>query len=330
MPTYQKLIATSLTPDFREAAEIVEVEVPEPGPGELLVRNRWAGVNATDVNISAGRYSANPTLPLDLGAEAVGVVEAVGEGVEGWSKGQAVATMGVGGGYRELQTVKAKHAVPVPEASPEVLSMFVSGITASIALDVTGEMGSGETILVTAAAGGTGQYAVQLAKLAGNTVVGTCGSDEKADLLRDLGVDRAINYRDEDLKAALRESGPFDIVYESVGQRFFDLSLRNLALKGRLLVIGYVSEYVGGVEETTGPRVYAQILQKSASIRAFFLPHFAEHYAAHVGKLVGLMQRGSLRVEVDERPFEGVGSVVDAVEHLHSGQSRGKVVVRMS
>lgn len=330
MPTYQKLIATTLTPDFREAAELVEEDVPEPGPGELLVRNRWAGVNATDVNISAGRYSADPQLPMDLGAEAVGVVEAVGEGVEGWQVGQPVATMGLGGGYREVQTVRAKHAVPVPEASPDVLSILVSGLTASIALDVVGEMGSGETVLVTAAAGGTGQYAVQLAKLAGNTVVGTCGSDEKADLVRDLGADRAVNYRDADLQAALKEAGPFDVVYESVGRRFFDLALRNLALKGRLLVIGYVSEYVDGLEEATGPRVYAQILQKSASVRAFFLPHFAEHYAAHVQKLVGLVQGGDLRVEIDERRFEGVGQVVEAVEHLHSGRSRGKVVVRLS
>ncbi len=329
MPTYQKLIATALTPHFREAAEIVEEPVPEPGPGELLVRNRWAGVNATDVNITAGRYAANPTLPLDLGGEAVGVVEAVGEGVEGWAVGQPVATMGVGGGYREVQTVRAAHATPIPEATPEVLSLFVSGLTASIALHEVGEMGSGETVLVTAAAGGTGQYAVQLAKLAGNTVVGTCGSEEKAALLRDLGADRVINYRDEDLESALRESGPFDLVYESVGRRFFDLALRTLAIRGRLLIIGYVSEYVDGLEATTGPRVYADLLAKSASLRGFFLPHFPRHYAEHVCRLVGLMQRGDLRVEIDPRRFEGIGQVVDAVEYLHSGVSRGKVVVRV-
>jgi NADPH:quinone reductase-like Zn-dependent oxidoreductase len=330
MPTYQKLVATSLTPDFREAAELREAEVPDPGPGELLVRNRWAGVNATDVNITAGRYAADPALPFDLGAEAVGVVEAVGEGVEGWAENQPVATMGLGGGYRELQTVPAKYAVPVPEASPEVLSILVSGLTASIALDVVGEVTDGETVLVTAAAGGTGQYAVQLAKRAGATVVGTCGSDEKAALLRDLGADRAVNYRDEDLGAVLKDAGPYDVVYESVGRRFFDLALRNLALKGRLVVIGYVSEYVDGLEETTGPRVYASLLQKSASIRGFFLPHFAEHYAAHVRALVGLVQGGELQVAIDERQFEGVGQIVEAVEYLHSGQSRGKVVVQLS
>ena len=204
MPTYQKLVATSITPDFRAAAEVVEAEVPEPGPGELRVRNRWAGVNATDVNISAGRYEQGVSVPFDLGAEAVGVVEAVGDGVGGWAVGQPVATMGLGGGYREVQTVSAKHAVPVPAATPEVLSIFVSGITASIALDVLVEVQAGETVLVTAAAGGTGQYAVQLAARAGATVVGTCGGDDKAEMVRGLGASQAINYRDQDLKAALK------------------------------------------------------------------------------------------------------------------------------
>ena len=119
-------------------------------------------------------------------------------------------------------------------------------------------------------------------------------------------------------------------MYESVGRRFFDLAVRNLAVRGRLIVIGYVSEYVDGLEETTGPRVYASILQKSASIRGFFLPHFARHYAEHVRRLVGLQKAGELRVAIDEARFEGVGQIVEAVEHLHSGTSRGKVVVRLS
>ena len=95
------------------------------------------------------------------------------------------------------------------------------------------------------------------------------------------------------------------------------------------MVIGYVSEYVDGLEDAPGPRVYASLLQKSASIRAFFLPHFSRYYAEHVSKLVGLVQRGDLEVAIDERRFEGVGQVVEAVEHLHSGASRGKVVVRV-
>ncbi|HEX9952764.1 MAG TPA: zinc-binding dehydrogenase [Rubricoccaceae bacterium] len=332
MTPSHKLIATRLSPHFREVAEVIEDNVPDPGPGELLVRNRYAGVNATDVNIAAGRYSANPTLPLDLGAEAVGIVEAVGEGVTGFTVGQAVGTMGVGGGYREVQLVQAKHAVPVPEASPEWVSLFVSGLTASIGLSVTGEMATGETVLVTTAAGGTGQYAVQLAKLAGNTVIGTCGSDDKADFLRAIGCDRPVNYRTEVLGDVLREAAPrgLNLVYECVGGAMFDTAVQALAVGGRLVSIGYVGEYVDGVERVTAPRVYTHLLQKSASVRGFFLPHFVRHYPEHLARLAGLMASGKLRVEVDPTVFEGVGAAVDAVEYLHSGQSRGKVVVRLS
>lgn len=330
MPTFKKLVATRLSAHFRDVAETVEAEIPEPGPGQIRVRNRYAGVNATDVNITAGRYSARPILPLDLGAEAVGVVEAMGDGVTGFEVGQAVATMGVGGGYREVQLVAAAHAIPVPDASPEMVSLFVSGLTASIALSVTGQMTTGETVLVTAAAGGTGQYAVQLAKLAGNTVVGTCGSADKAAMLREIGCDRVVNYREESLKDVLRETAPrgLDLVYESVGREMFDTAVRALGVHGRLVSIGYVSEYVDGVESVTEPRVYAHLLQKSASVRAFFLPHFVRHYRAHLASLTALVASGRLRVEVDPTEFVGVDQVADAVEHLHSGQSRGKVVVR--
>ena len=328
MPTYKKLVATHATPHFAEAVQIVEEEIPEPGPGEVRVRNRYAGVNATDVNITAGRYAADPTYPMDLGAEVVGVVDAVGEGVEDLEVGDAVATSGIGGGYREVQVVKARHAIPIPDASPEAVSLFVSGLTASIALHEVGRVQAGETVLVTAAAGGTGQYAVQLAKQAGCTVVGTCGSAEKASLLRDLGADRAIDYRSEDLKAALKESGPFDVVYESVGGRFFDLALANLAVRGRLLSIGYIGEYVDGLESVTGPRIYARLLAKSASVSGFFLPHFREFFRPHLATLAASLASGELQVAIDPTEFVGVESVVDAVEHLHSGQSRGKVVVR--
>ena len=223
-----------------------------------------------------------------------------------------------------------RYAIPVPDASPEMVSLFVSGLTASIALSVTGQMTTGETVLVTAAAGGTGQYAVQLAKLAGNTVVGTCGSADKAAMLREIGCDRVVNYREESLGDVLREAAPrgLNLVYECVGGEMFDTAVRALAVHGRLLSIGYVGEYVEGVEQVSGPRIYAHLLQKSASVRGFFLPHFARHYPEHLVRLTALMSEGKLTVEVDPTEFNGVGGVVDAVEYLHSGKSRGKVVVR--
>lgn len=331
MSTYRKLVATKRTTDFRQAAEIVKEELPEPGPGEVVVRNKYAGVNATDVNITAGRYDPSATPPFPLGAEATGTIEAVGADVERLSEGDAVVTNTLGGGYREYQCVAARNCLNVPQPTPEVLSIVVSGLTASIALNEVGRMKSDETVLVTAAAGGTGQYAVQLAEREGNHVIGTCSTPEKVELLEKLGCDRPINYREEDVSTVLADEYPdgVDLVYEGVGGALFDTCVDALAVHGRLLAIGYVSEYVDGPERVDQPRIYTKLLPKSASIRGFFLPHFAEHFGAHIRHLLELQHRDELYIAIDERTFHGLESIPDAVEYLHSGQSRGKVVVQL-
>ncbi len=327
--TYRKVVAARFTNNFREAAEIVEVELRPPGPNEITIRNHYAGVNATDVNISAGGYTPGAQPPIDLGAEMTGEVVAVGDKVTDYKVGDWVATSSLGG-YAEYMNLRARYAMHVPEATPEILSLMVSGTTASIGLSVTGDMKSGETVLVTAAAGGTGQFAVQLAKLAGNTVIGTCSSDDKAELLRTLGCDRVVNYKTEDLGTVLKDeyARGMDLIYESVGREMFDTCLDNLAIRGRLVIIGYITEYLSTPEVVTAPRIYFKLLAKSASLRSMFLLHFIKQIPDHMAKLVELYQSGQLSVAVDPTPFEGVEQVVDAVEYLHSGQSSGKVIVR--
>jgi NADPH-dependent curcumin reductase CurA len=327
---YKKLVATTFSTDFRKAASVVEEEIPEPGPQEVLVRNKYAAVNATDVNISAGRYEADAELPLDLGVEAAGVVADVGDEVRHLESGDSVVTSSLGGGYREYNVVHASNAIQVPHPSPEALSILVSGLTASIALDEVGDLGHDETVLVTAAAGGTGQYAVQLAKQAGNHVVGTCGTAEKVGFLDELGCDRPIHYREEDVANVLADEYPdgVDLVYESVGGDLFDTCVEALGQRGRLLSIGYVSEYKDGPEAVTDERIYTTLISKSASVRGFFLPHFAEHFRSHMNKLLRQYRGGTLDIAIDDSVFEGVEAVPDAVEHLQSGESIGKVVVR--
>ncbi|PEN12850.1 alcohol dehydrogenase [Longibacter salinarum] len=329
--TYRKLIATKLTTNFRDAAELVEEDVPELKPHEVLIRNVYAGINATDVNITAGRYQPGAKPPIDLGAEAAGIVEKVGSEVRHLSPGDAVVTSTLGGGYREYNVVRASNALPVDEPTPEALSIMVSGLTASIALEEVGDMSSGETVLVTAAAGGTGQYAVQLAKRAGNHVIGTCGNERKMELLKELGCDHPINYNEEDVRDVLRSEYPsgVNLVYEGVGGELFDTCVDALARYGRLLSIGYVSEYKGGAEKVSSERIYTKLLPKSASIRGFFLPHFAESFADHMSRLMKLVNSGALQVSIDQSTFEGIESIPDAVEYLHTGESRGKVVVKL-
>ncbi len=328
--TYKKLVATKFSKDFRDAAEIVEIPFEQPGAGQLVMKNRFAGVNATDPNISAGLYTPGATPPIDLGSEVVGTVVAVGEGVTHFSVGDAVMVLSTGGGYREYYTTSADLAIPIPAPTPEIMTLVLSGCTATFGLELVGEMKSNETVLVTAAAGGTGHIAVQIAKQAGNHVIGTCSTPEKVELLKKLGCDRVVNYREEDLNEVLKAEYPkgVDLVYESVGRQMFDTCVRHLARKGRLVIIGYITEYMDQPEVVEDARIYTKLLWKSASIRSMFLPHFFNHLPEHLMRLSQMLQEGKLHVAIDEKVFNGVESVCDAVEYLHSGQSKGKVTVR--
>jgi len=255
------------------------------------------------------------------------------------SVGEAVAYFS-DGAFAEYTVVPAKKAVAVPSVKPEFLTLLLSGATAYIALRRLGELARGETVLVTAAAGGTGQFAVQLAKRAGCHVIGTCSTDEKAGFLKSLGCDRPVNYAREDLGQALRREYPrgVDVVYESVGGGVFDLAVNSLARGGRLLVIGFISGYqsASGIAPVKGGTLPVKLLQKSASVRGFFLPHFASDYEEAVGSLMQMVARGELVCEVDrgdlapEGRFLGLESVFRAVDHLYAGKNLGKVVVEVA
>lgn len=326
---YQKWQAEALSRDFREAASLVEAEMTPPGPAEIVVKNLYAGVNASDLNITAGIYFGEDALPLDLGVEAAAEVAAVGDAVQNLSPGDHVLTSLIGGGYREYFKLPAEMAIPVPEATPEVLSVVVGALTASIGLEEVGRMGSDETVLITAAAGGVGQYAVQLAKRAGNHVIGTCSTDEKAAQLEKLGCDRPINYVKEDLAAVLADEYPdgIDLVFEGVGKRQFDAAAANLATRGRMVILGFVSEYQSGPEAVMTPRIYHTLLWKSASLHGFLFSDYPELIPEHMGKLLQDFFAGKLSGNVDATPFRGVAAVPEAIDHLHNGRNVGKVIV---
>ncbi|KAJ6835416.1 prostaglandin reductase-3 [Iris pallida] len=334
--TYKKIVVQILSHNFRTATKIVQAQLSLPIKEQhALVKVIYAGVNASDVNFSSGRYFSNDSkevatrLPFDAGFEAVGLIAAVGESVH-FKIGTPVALMTFGS-YAEFTMVPAKHLLPVPRPDPEIVAMLTSGLTASIALEKAGRMGSAQTVLVTAAAGGTGQFAVQLAKLAGNTVIATCGGEKKAAVLRSLGVERIIDYRKEDIKQVLKNEYPkgIDIIYESVGGNMFDLCLNALAIHGKLIVIGMISQYQG--EHGWKPLAYnglcEKILAKSQTVAGFFLVQYGHLWQQHMDRLFDLFSSGKLKVAVDPRKFLGLGSVADAVEYLHSGESLGKVVV---
>lgn len=330
---YRKLVIRELTGDFRSSTAIVEQAWQEPGPGQIAVRNRWAGCNAIfDKNLCRNtiRY-VNVVPPFDIGIEAVGEVVAVGPGVSGFGIGDAVATTKLGNGYREYQVASVERAIKVREASPEVLTLVPTGISAMVGLERVGELRGGETLAVSAAAGGLGHMVVQLAKLAGCHVIGLTGTEQKADLLRSIGVDRVVNYRRENLRDVLEHEYPrgLDIAYDSVGGEIFDAFLDHLAMRGRLVISGHTSDFDKAEENVAQPRIYRKLYWKSASVRGFQNQAFPEFFDDAARRILDLYYAGKLRVLVDPTPFTGLEQVADAVEHLLAGRNSGKVVVRI-
>jgi NADPH-dependent curcumin reductase CurA len=332
LKTYRRLVATRLSHDFRSAIAIAELPIPTPAPDEVVIQNRYAGINAGfDTLLCQGKVPyTHLTPPFDLGVEAVGEVVAVGQNVSTLTVGDAVATILRGGGYREYQVISANLAIKIRSAIPEILTLMPTGISALVALEKVGEMKGEETVMVTAAAGGVGHIAVQLAKRAGNHVIGVCGSGAKVKLLESLGCDRIINYRTETLDMVLQQEYPdgINLIFDCIGKQIFDTCVNHLAIRGRLVVVGFISEYATDLEWITKPRIYHKLFWKSASIRGFLMPHFAEYAEEARDRLLHLFYTDQLKVAVDPTPFQGIGAIADAVEFLLSGQNCGKVVVR--
>ena len=331
-PTYRKIIATQLSQDFATAIAIVDCPIPTPTAHQILIRNHFAGINAGfDTLLCRGEVPyLNVQLPMDLGVEAVGEVVAVGSAVESWTVGDAVATTVRGGGYRDYQVIDANQAIPIREISAELLTLLPTGVSALVGLEQAGKMASQEVVLITAAAGGIGHIAVQLAKLAGNHVIGTCGSEQKGAFLKSLGCDRVINYRRESVDQVLTDEYPegINLVFDCVGKHMFDVGIDHLAIRGRFVVVGFISEYGQSLEQVLAPRIYDKLFWKAASIQGFLMPHFAEAIPEARDRLLDLYYSGQLRVRVDPKEFIGIESIPDAVTYLLSGQNCGKVIVQ--
>jgi len=327
---------TALGTNFRECTKLQEAALPKLGPSDILVKNHFLGINASDVNFSSGIYLPGVQPPFDAGFEAIGEVVEAGE-KSSIPVGSPVA-YSVYGAFADFKIIDQKSAFPIPNLSVEYLPLLVSGLTASIALERVGELKSKETVLVTAAAGGTGLFAVQLAKLAGNHVIGTVSSTEKVEFLKNLGCDRVINYKTEDLNSVLKKEYPngVDIVYESVGGEIFNACLNNLAVKGRLIVIGSIAGYKDGSSWKSGDGpmssapISTKLLSKSASLRGFYMNHFISDFKRHTNQIISLMSEKKLKSIVDQtKSFSGLESIYDAVDHMYAGGNIGKAFVSL-
>jgi NADPH:quinone reductase len=226
-----------------EVLEVVDLPVPEPGPGQLRIRQHAIGINFIDTYFRSGLYPMR--MPAVLGQEGAGVVDAIGEGVEGWAIGERVYA-GQAGAYAELTLASAARAIRLPDSiSFEVAAAgMLKGMTAEFLLRRCYPLRAGETILVHAAAGGVGSILVQWANALGAVVIGTVGSEAKAELVRTYGCDHVILYRDEDVAARVREitdGKGVPVAYDSVGRDTFEGTLASLARLGMFVSFGNAS-----------------------------------------------------------------------------------------
>lgn len=313
--------------DGPDSLKLVDIEQPTPGPGEVLIRVEAAGVNFADVEITRGRYPATLPLPYVIGFETAGVVTEVGAGVEHLHVGDRVAAVGGSGGYAEYAAVDAASVIRIPPALSfaEATTITIQGVTAYALLKFAARIQPGETILIQAAAGGVGLFLVQLAKILGaGKVIALAGSCDKLELVRSLGADVAVNYRESNwadrVRAATGDAG-VDIVLESVAGAVGDESSQLLKPFGRTVVFGAQNAH----EPISAERV-RQLMHDGQSIVGFHVRGLRpDQFGECVSSLFDLLNQGRLRLFANVAyPLEEARKALEAIA---SRNTIGKVVL---
>ena len=303
-----------------------EVEVGAPGPGEARVRHHAVGLNFIDVYHRNGLYPV--ALPSGIGMEGAGVVEAVGEGVADLAPGDRVAYAGGPlGAYAEVRCLPAHRLVKLPESITfqQGAAMMLQGLTTQYLLRRTYPVKAGDTILVHAAAGGVGLIACQWAKALGATVIGTVGSDAKAELAKAHGCDHAIVYTRENFTERVREitgGAGVPVVYDSIGKDTFMGSLDCLAPFGLLVSFGNASGPV--------PPVDLGILAPKGSLyvtRPTLATYMAkrEDLVAAAAELFQMVETGKVKIEVGQT--YGLKDAASAHRDLEGRRTSGSTVL---
>ena len=289
-------------PGGPEVLHARDLPLPDPGPGEALVRHRAIGVNFIDIYFRSGLYPWPVERDLVLGSEAAGVIEALGEGVEDLEVGQRVAYTIPNGAYTEARVLEARHLVPLPDAiSDEVAAAsMLKGLTARYLLHDSHPARKGETVLFHAAAGGVGLIAGQWLAAMGVNAIGTAGGPEKCALAREHGYAHVIDYKAEDFVARVREiTGGAGVAasYDSVGRDTYPGSLEVLKTFGHFVSFGQSS---GPVTDFS----LADLAKGSFTATRPVLFHFTndrQWLLKAAGELFDLIGSGSIRININQR-----------------------------
>ena len=305
-----------------------DVEVGEPGPGQVRLQQSACGLNYIDVYGRSGLYPVGD-LPAVLGMEAVGRIDAVGEGVTGFASGDRVAYPMCLGAYAESRLIDADRLVAIPESIDDstAAAMMLKGLTAHYLLFRTYPVKPGDSILVYAAAGGVGLILCQWGKLLGANVIGCVGSDDKAELARANGCDHAILYRDEDIAERVREitSGEgVAVAYDSIGKATFEASLDSLRPFGVLATYGNAS---GPVDP------FSPLILAGKGSLYVTRPTLATHIATRelllegAERLIDVVGSGRVRISVNQTL--PLAQCAEAHRQLEARETTGSTVLKI-
>lgn len=302
-----------------------DVVVGDPGPGEVRVRHGAVGLNFADTYFRTGLYPA--PLPAGMGVEGAGVVEAVGAGVTGFAEGDRVTYTGSPlGAYSTERVMPAGSLIKLPDAIPFDIAAATTmrGLTSAYLMRRIAPLKAGDTILLTAAAGGVGLIVTQWAKLLGLTVIGTVSTEEKAELARAHGVDHVIRYRDEDVAARVRDitgGEGVPVVYDSIGATTFASSLASLRRRGLLVCFGTASGPVPPIDAMQ-LAVHGSVFVTRPAL-ADYIADPAEK-AELAGELFDHITSGRIKIAVNQR--YALEDAVQAHRDLESGTTTGSSV----
>ncbi|MGA7157510.1 MAG: quinone oxidoreductase [Acidobacteriaceae bacterium] len=309
-----------------EVMELVELPVPRPGAGQVLVKIEAAGVNFIDTYLREGRYPA--ALPFTPGQEAAGTVAELGAGVSGFVVGDRVAWNGTRGTYAEFACAPAADLLPIPKGMSfqQAAAVLLQGLTAHYLSHDTHPIRAGETVLIHAGAGGVGLLLTQMAKRLGATVLTTTSTEEKAELSRGAGADKVILYTQESFVDEVKRQTDGDglpVVYDSVGKTTFEDSLKCLRPRGLLALYGASS---GAVPPMDPIRLMAGSLYLTRPTLKDYVRTRAEleHRAADV---FGWVARGELHARVGQT--YSLEDAAQAHRDLAGRKTTGKVLLTL-
>jgi NADPH-dependent curcumin reductase CurA len=313
----------------QSTVRLEEVDVPEPGEGEMLARVRYVSIDPTIRTWMDDAPGYLPPIAIDEVIRAGGVAEVIASNSEHFTPGQLLFGMT---GWQDY-VVGGEGFQTLPDGVPATLalSLFgITGMTAYFGMTDVGQLAEGDVVVVSGAAGATGSTAGQIAKLKGaKKVIGIAGGPQKCGYIVDqLGFDEAIDYKSEDVSARLREAAPegIDLYFDNVGGEILDACLARLAMRGRVVLCGAISGY-NDRGAARGPVNYVNLIIKRGRMEGFLILDYFDRLAEGQAVVAGWLGEG--KIKSSEHIVEGLENAPDALNLLFTGGNTGKVIVKL-